>query len=163
MISYIGLGSNLEQPLLQLKSALLRLRQHADIELVQVSGFYQSEALTLPGAAPQDDYVNAAAKLETFLTAEQLLEVLHDIEQQQGRERKEKWGSRTLDLDILLYGDRVMNTETLIIPHAQMKHRNFVIHPLYEVAGAIDIPGLGKLQQLAQQTDWHGLRKITEQ
>lgn len=160
MISYIGLGGNLEEPLLQLKAALNKLRNHAQIELLKVSGFYQSKALTLPDAPAQNDYINAVAMVETALSAEQLLAVLHEIETAQGRQRKEKWGARTLDLDLLLYDVLTINTDKLVIPHAQIKFRNFVIHPLFEVAGAIDIPGVGNLEQLAKQTNWNGLQRI---
>jgi len=163
MISYIGLGSNLELPFLQLKTALKKLQEHNHIELLKVSGFYQSKALTWPDTPPQNDYINAVACLETLLAPDQLLSALHKIEAEQGRERKQKWGARTLDLDILLYDDLSINSDKLIIPHAQIVHRNFVIHPLFEVAGAINIPGLGKLEQLAKQTSWNGLQKIANE
>ena len=163
MISYIGLGSNLGEPLLQLKTALGQLQEHAQMELLKVSGFYQSKALTMPGTPSQSDYINAVAMLETSLSPQQLLSQLHEIEAAQGRERKQQWAARTLDLDILLYDELTINTDKLVIPHAQIKYRNFVIQPLFEVAGAIDIPGLGKLEQLVKQSSWKGLQKIVEQ
>jgi len=161
MICYIGLGSNLNEPLVQLQNALQAIEKEADLQLLKVSDFYQSKALTLANTAPQNDYINAVAMLETQLSAEQLLQILHKIEAAQGRERKEKWGARTLDLDILLYGELNIHTETLIIPHAQLQYRNFVLHPLFEIAGAIDIPGLGDLSALTKKITWDGLKKLT--
>ncbi len=160
MIAFIGLGSNLQQPKEQVLSALKQLDNMPETSLLYNSALYQSAALTLPGSAVQDDYINAVAKLDTALSAEQLLQQLQAIENRQGRVRTEKWGARTLDLDILLYGDKMIATQELTIPHAQIRLRNFVIHPLFEIAGEINIPGLGSLAQLARQTDWSGLNKI---
>jgi len=160
MRSYIGLGSNLWEPVLHLQSALKKLQNDTDMQLLKVSAFYQSKALTMPDAPPQNDYINAVAMLETSLSAEQLLHKLNAIEASQGRVRDEKWGARTLDLDILLYGDLRLRTDTLTIPHAQIEFRNFVIHPWFEIAGAIEIPGLGNLETLAENTDWNGLQKL---
>ncbi len=160
MIVYIGLGSNLAEPLLQLKSAIVHIKQEPKLTLLKVSSIYQSTALTLPNTAKQDDYLNAVAKLETTLSAEPLLQVLHNIEALQGRKRLSKWTARTLDLDILLYGDDTIKTDQLIIPHSQIEYRNFVIHPLFEIAGAIRIPDLGDLSDMAQTISWNGLKKL---
>ncbi len=160
MISYIGLGSNLDEPLRQLQNALDILQQTPDIKLLRVSSFYNSKALTLPDSAAQNDYINAVARLQTTLSAQHLLEALNRIEASAGRERKKKWAARTLDLDILLYDGQQIHTETLVIPHLQLQYRNFVIHPLYEIAGDIDIPKLGKLTRLVSSTSWDGLQKI---
>lgn len=159
MICYIGLGSNLDEPKEQLYKALQRLKNETGLDLLKVSSFYQSKALTLPGTAQQNDYINAVAQLQTSLSAQQLLLKLHKIEAAQGRERQEKWGARTLDLDILLYGEQIIQTETLIIPHSQIALRNFVIHPLFEIAGAIEIPGVACLADLAGKTSWDGLKR----
>jgi 2-amino-4-hydroxy-6-hydroxymethyldihydropteridine diphosphokinase len=160
MISYIGLGSNLSEPHLQLKMALVALQNEPDIQLLKVSSFYQSKALTLSDAESQNDYINAVAQLETELAADQLLFIINKIEASQGRKREKKWTARTLDLDILTYGNCRIQTEKLVIPHLQIEFRNFVIHPLFEVAGAIDIPGLGNLAELEKVMNWNGLRKI---
>ena len=157
---YIGLGSNLNAPKEQLNSALAAFEQDNDLQLLKVSGFYRSKALTLSGTAEQNDYINAAAQLESRLSAEQLLEKLHDIEARQGRERIEKWAARTLDVDILLYADQCIQTQSLTIPHSQIAWRNFVIHPLFEIAGDIEIPGVGSLGELANSTSWDGLAKL---
>ncbi len=160
MIAYIGLGSNLEQPEQQILRALQSLNNLPETVLLKNSALYLSAALTLPGSAPQNDYINAVASLDTGLSAEQLLAQLQAIENAQGRIRTAKWGARTLDLDILLYGDETVASEYLTIPHAQLRFRNFVIHPLFEIAGDINIPGLGSLARLAEQTDWAGLNTI---
>ncbi|MCU7799465.1 MAG: 2-amino-4-hydroxy-6-hydroxymethyldihydropteridine diphosphokinase [gamma proteobacterium symbiont of Lucinoma myriamae] len=160
MKCYIGLGSNLSEPLVQLQNALDSIKKEPELQLLKVSSFYQSKALVLPDAPPQNDYINAVALVETNLSAEQLLQMLHKIEASQGRERNEKWGARTLDLDILLYGKFKVQTDKLIIPHTQLQYRNFVIHPLFEIAGAIDIPGLGDLPSIAAKMSWDGLKKL---
>lgn len=160
MKCYISLGSNLDEPLTQLKAALDKINNDSQLQLLDASGFYRSKALTLADTPPQSDYINAVAMLETALSAQQLLQKLNEIELSQGRERKQKWAARTLDLDILLYGELQLHTENLVIPHLQIKYRNFVIHPLFEVAGAIDIPGLGDLAALAKKTSWDGLQKL---
>ena len=160
MIVYIGLGSNLAEPLVQLQTALNNIEKDPELQLLKVSGFYQSKALVLADTQPQSDYINAAAMLQSSLTAEQLLQKLHTIEASQGRERNEKWAARTLDLDILLYGELKIQTERLTIPHAQIQYRNFVVHPLFEIAGAIDIPGQGNLSAMAEKMSWNGLKKL---
>lgn len=160
MIIAIGLGSNQGEPVLQLHTALETLGNDADLKLLKTSSFYQSKALTLLDAPPQNDYINAVAMLETALSADKLLHKLNVVEASQGRERNEKWAARTLDLDILLYGEQRIQSERLTIPHSQIKFRNFVVHPLYEVAGNIEIPGLGSLKLLANHTSWGGLEKL---
>lgn len=160
MICYIGLGSNLGNPLVQLQTALDAIDKVAGLQLLARSAFYQSKALTVPDSPPQNDYINAVAKLETSLSAEALLQKLNKIEASQGRQRNEKWAARTLDLDILLYGLQTIQTEKLVIPHQQIKYRNFVIHPLFELAGGINIPGVGDLAILAKRTSWDDLKNI---
>jgi 2-amino-4-hydroxy-6-hydroxymethyldihydropteridine diphosphokinase len=160
MLAYIGLGSNQNRPVQQLLQALQNLQQEPDIKLCNASSFYQSKALVLPGTKAQSDYVNAVAKLDTDLSAEQLLQRLQAIENRQGRVRTEKWGARTLDLDILLYDDQFIQTDSLTIPHAQIRHRNFVIQPLAEIAADILIPGVGAIADLAKETGWDGLKKL---
>src|SRR3990167_8869883 len=121
---YIGLGANLAQPVQQLERAVLALQNTKDTKLVKVSGFYGSKPM---GPQDQPDYVNAVALLSTRLSADDLLTQLQQIEQEQGRQRKdERWGPRTLDLDILLFADEVIQTERLTVPHYGMKVREFV-------------------------------------
>ncbi|MDO7898712.1 2-amino-4-hydroxy-6-hydroxymethyldihydropteridine diphosphokinase [Pseudomonas citrulli] len=129
---YVGLGSNLAQPAEQLRSALQALAQLPGTQLAGVSAFYQSDSL-LPG---QPRYTNAVAALDSRLAPLDLLDALQAIETGQGRERLERWGPRTLDLDILLFGDRLIDEPRLKVPHYHMHARAFVLYPLAELAPA---------------------------
>ncbi|OOG86552.1 2-amino-4-hydroxy-6-hydroxymethyldihydropteridine diphosphokinase [Pseudomonas sp. A25(2017)] len=129
---YIGMGSNLAEPTEQLRSAVQALAQLPDTQLVGVSAFYQSDSL-LPG---QPRYTNAVAALDSRLAPLDLLDALQAIETGQGRERLERWGPRTLDLDILLFGDRLIDEPRLKVPHYHMQARAFVLYPLAELAPA---------------------------
>lgn len=155
---YIGLGANLEQPVAQLQQAVQALKQLAQSTLVAVSGFYGSKPM---GPQDQPDYVNAVAAIDTTLTPEQLLDALQQIEQQQGRKRKaERWGPRTLDLDILLYGKQVIATERLTVPHYGLRVREFVLYPLYEIAPQLNLPDGTVLSSLLAQVSQNGLQKL---
>ncbi|SFB51250.1 2-amino-4-hydroxy-6-hydroxymethyldihydropteridinediphosphokinase [Pseudomonas sp. NFIX10] len=129
---YIGMGSNLAEPAEQLRSAVQALAQLPNTQLVGVSAFYQSDSL-LPG---QPRYTNAVAALDSHLAPLDLLDALQAIETGQGRERLERWGPRTLDLDILLFGDRLIDEPRLKVPHYHMQARAFVLYPLAELAPA---------------------------
>ncbi|WP_215396570.1 2-amino-4-hydroxy-6-hydroxymethyldihydropteridine diphosphokinase [Rheinheimera oceanensis] len=155
---YIGLGANLDEPVAQLQQAVQALKQLAGSKLVAVSGFYGSKPM---GPQDQPDYVNAVAAIDTTLTAEQLLDALQQIEQQQGRKRKaERWGPRTLDLDILLYGNQVIATERLTVPHYGLRVREFVLYPLYEIAPQLNLPDGTVLSSLLAQVSQNGLQKL---
>jgi 2-amino-4-hydroxy-6-hydroxymethyldihydropteridine diphosphokinase len=127
---YIGMGSNLADPAEQLRSAVNALAQLPQTELVGVSAFYQSDSL-LPG---QPRYTNAVAALHSTLAPLDLLDALQAIENEQGRERLERWGPRTLDLDIVLFGDRLIDEPRLKVPHYHLQERAFVLYPLAELA-----------------------------
>ncbi|CAH0176754.1 2-amino-4-hydroxy-6-hydroxymethyldihydropteridine diphosphokinase [Pseudomonas atacamensis] len=127
---YIGLGSNLADPADQLRSAIAALGQLPQTRLAGVSAFYQSDSL-LPG---QPRYTNAVAAIDSLLAPIELLDALQAIENAQGRERLERWGPRTLDLDILLFGDRLIDEPRLKVPHYQIQERAFVLYPLAELA-----------------------------
>ncbi|OOV94208.1 2-amino-4-hydroxy-6-hydroxymethyldihydropteridine diphosphokinase [Pseudomonas sp. MF4836] len=127
---YIGMGSNLAAPTQQLRSATDALAQLPETEWVGVSSFYQSDSL-LPG---QPRYTNAVAAFDSRLSPLALLDALQAIENSQGRERNERWGPRTLDLDILLFGDRLIDEPRLKVPHYHMHARAFVLYPLAELA-----------------------------
>lgn len=130
---YIGLGSNLGNPQQQLREALAALAQLPHSELLRHSALYSSEPL---GPADQPRYVNAVALLATHLEPLALLEQLQHIEQTHGRVRKdERWGPRTLDLDILLFGQQQIDIPRLQVPHYHMHARAFVLYPLAEIAG----------------------------
>ena len=154
---YIGLGANLAQPLAQLQQAVAALRLLPASQLIAVSSFYGSKPM---GPQDQPDYVNAVAALDTELPAEALLDALQQIEQQQGRQRKdERWGPRTLDLDILLYGDDIINSERLTVPHYGLKQREFVLYPLAEIAPNLRLPDGSVLSSLLGQVPLNGLQK----
>ena len=157
---YIALGSNLQQPLLQLEQAVEQIKNHADLTILQLSSFYQSKALLQPGSSAQADYINAVLLVESDLSAQDLLIVLQSIETKQGRTRGEKWSPRTLDLDILLYGDKIIQTENLIIPHPEMCTRNFVLYPLAEISSAIEIPEKGLVTDLLNTLTSDGLTML---
>ncbi|MFS2096333.1 2-amino-4-hydroxy-6-hydroxymethyldihydropteridine diphosphokinase [Pseudomonas sp. Pseusp11] len=129
---YIGMGSNLADPAEQLRSAVESLARLPQTELVGVSGFYQSDSL-LPG---QPRYTNAVAALDSRLAPLELLDALQAIENGQGRQRLERWGPRTLDLDIVLFGDRLIDEPRLKVPHYHLQERAFVLYPLAELASA---------------------------
>jgi 2-amino-4-hydroxy-6-hydroxymethyldihydropteridine diphosphokinase len=126
----IALGSNLGDSQAILAGAIADLEQHGAIAVQAVSSYYR----TAPIGPPQPDYLNACATLQTSLEPLALLSVLHQIEAKYGRVRRELWGARTLDLDLLLYSDRAIDTPTLQVPHPRMKERAFVLLPLAEIA-----------------------------
>lgn len=147
---YIGLGSNLNSPLKQIEQALNNLAAHPDIELKAVSSFYGNPPM---GPSDQPDYVNAVANIATTISATNLLKFLHDLEQQQNRQRMIKWGPRTIDLDILLYGNQQIDLPHLVVPHPGLMQRIFVVLPLLEIAPNLILPNQLYLQKVAEQFD----------
>jgi len=146
--AYIGIGSNLDNPIVQVRQAFRALASLPLTRCVACSPLYRSAPL---GPAGQPDYTNAVAALATELAPEALWQALQDIEQTHGRVRTVRWGPRTLDLDILLYGDLVQNGPQLVIPHPRLQERAFVLYPLQDIAPALVIPGLGDLATLVQR------------
>ncbi|MBT2050859.1 2-amino-4-hydroxy-6-hydroxymethyldihydropteridine diphosphokinase [Enterobacter asburiae] len=137
-LAYIAIGSNLASPLEQVNAAVQALGEIPQSKIVAVSSFYRTPPL---GPQDQPDYLNAAVVLETALDAETLLDNTQRIELQQGRVRKaERWGPRTLDLDIMLFGHETINTERLTVPHYDIKNRGFMLWPLFEVAPDLIFP-----------------------
>lgn len=158
MQSYIGLGSNLDNPELQLDTALGALDDIPETRLVKNSSFYRSAPL---GPSDQPDFINAVALLDSGLTAGQLLVRLQTIENRQGRVRdSQRWGPRTLDLDLLLYGSRIIEEPELTVPHPGIRHRNFVLVPLLELAPELEIPGLGRADELLAATGCAGIIRL---
>ncbi|AZC26030.1 MULTISPECIES: 2-amino-4-hydroxy-6-hydroxymethyldihydropteridine diphosphokinase [Pseudomonas] len=154
---YIGMGSNLAAPEEQLRSAVEALAQLPQSRLYGVSAFYQSDSL-LPG---QPRYTNAVAALDSTLPPLTLLDALQAIENQQGRERNERWGPRTLDLDILLFGDRLIDEPRLKVPHYHMQARPFVLYPLAELAPAdLQLADGRTLQELLAACPFVGLERL---
>lgn len=146
---YIALGSNLANPLHQVQSALNALAELPQTKLNATSSLYRTPPL---GPQDQPDYLNAVVALDTDLSAENLLDHTQKIELEHGRVRKdERWGPRTLDLDILLFGDEIINTERLTVPHYDMKNRQFMLYPLAEIAPELHFPTGESLQSIIAQ------------
>lgn len=159
--AFIGLGSNLLNPQAQVEQAFLALVQLPETSLFHRSSIYQSRALATKDGASQADYINAVAYLRTGLVADELLKQLQIIEQQQGRERDgSRWGPRTLDLDLLLFAQVRIHTQTLTVPHPEIANRDFVLQPLAEVAPNIEIPGLGPIMPLLSACPDNGTQRI---
>ncbi len=156
---YIGLGSNLNQPILQIKTALAALSTIPETCRVQHSSLYCSAPLTLDINATvitQPDYINAVAALDTQLQPMQLLAELQVLEQRLGRTRNvERWGPRILDLDLLLYADQQWQSEALTVPHPRLHERSFVLYPLLEIAPDLHVPGQGSVRELAAHCRIH--------
>jgi 2-amino-4-hydroxy-6-hydroxymethyldihydropteridine diphosphokinase len=152
---YIGLGSNLEQPVRQVTDAIEELKQLPGTRLAACSRLYRSRPM---GPADQPDYINAVAMMETELEPGQLLDRLQAIEHRHKRIRGRRWGARTLDLDVLLFGDRVIETARLLVPHPGISERAFVLYPMREIAdGGLNVPGLGDLDSLVAGCSHEGL------
>jgi 2-amino-4-hydroxy-6-hydroxymethyldihydropteridine diphosphokinase len=145
MIAWVGIGANLGDARANVLDALDRLARLPGLRLLRASSLYRSAPIDSSG----DDYVNAVAEVDTGLGAHELLRGLHAIEQAHGRERPYRNAPRTLDLDLLLYGDEVIaDAPTLIVPHPRMHERAFVLAPLAELAPALQIPGRGRVAEL---------------
>lgn len=154
---FIGLGSNLEAPRQQLQAALNALDALPRTRLLRCSSFYRSAAV---GPGEQPDYLNAVAEIDSGLSAGELLDALQAIEADQGRERSIRWGARTLDLDILLFGEEVLDTERLQVPHPRMAERNFVLLPLAELEPRLVLPTGESLASLLRHCPPNRLEKL---
>ncbi len=156
---YIGLGSNLDTPLAQLRRALKALGDLPDCELLSVSRVYRSKPM---GPQDQPDYLNAAALLRTCLEPVGLLDQLQSIERAQGRQRNRRWGERTLDLDLLLYGVRQMEHPRLKLPHPGLIERTFVLYPLKDLCPELVLPSGDSLESLLRQNPATDLAVLDE-
>jgi 2-amino-4-hydroxy-6-hydroxymethyldihydropteridine diphosphokinase len=154
---FLGLGSNLAEPMQQLHQALNALDQLEHCQLGRISPFYRNPAL---GPSEQPDYINAVAELFTTLSATALLGEMQTIENIQGRVRSARWAARTLDLDLLLYGDQVIATSTLEVPHPRLRERNFVLYPLHAIAPELTLPDGTSLAALLDCCSAVGLQQL---
>ena len=144
--AYIGLGSNLDDPPQQIEKAIEMLGDLADTQVEARSSMYRSAPF---GPVEQANFVNAAVTLATSFGVHELLSQLKKIEHDIGREPTVRWGPRIIDLDLLVFGDLVVDEPGLIVPHPGIAERNFVLLPLREIAPELLIPGLGRLADIA--------------
>jgi len=159
-IAYIGLGSNLNDPVAQILQALKSLQALPATSVVRHSRLYRNPPL---GPQDQPDYVNAVAAVSTELDAVGLLSAVQSIEREQGRTRDGgRWGPRTLDLDILVYGDTQIDQAGLRVPHPGIAERPFVLVPLAEIAPELHVPGLGAVASLLRAVDRSSLVAIDD-
>jgi 2-amino-4-hydroxy-6-hydroxymethyldihydropteridine diphosphokinase len=156
-VAYVGLGANLGEPRRQIEAALDALKALPQTRFLRASALYRSAPL---GYTDQPDFLNAAAMLDSDLNPEALLDRLQDIERHQGRERSFANAPRTLDLDLLLYGDRVLDTPRLTLPHPRMHERAFVLKPLLELESQVNIPGRGRAADLLAGCSGQNLERI---
>lgn len=154
---FIGIGSNLDEPATQIQRALDALSHIESSILGPVSPLYSNPAV---GPGQQPDYLNAVAELRTSLDALTLLSNLQRIELAQGRIRTERWGARTLDLDLLLYGDAVIDLPQLRVPHPRLCERNFVLYPLHDIAPTLTLPRGTSLSSLLDYCSAAGLTRL---
>jgi 2-amino-4-hydroxy-6-hydroxymethyldihydropteridine diphosphokinase len=158
VIAYIGLGSNLAEPATQIKSARYAVAGIEGVQELAFSSLYHSLPM---GPQDQPDYVNAVMCVTTQLSPLIFLHSLQKIENDQGRVREgERWGARTLDLDVLMYGDQEINMPDLIVPHKGLDERSFVLYPLFEIAPQLFVPGKGVITDLIAKCPLSGLRRM---
>lgn len=157
--AYVGLGSNLDDPVAQIRRAFAELDAIPDTCCVSRSPLYRSAPL---GPRDQPDFINAVAGLDTRLDADRLLTELQAIEQAHDRVRTRRWGPRTLDLDLLLYGDLRRLDPRLSLPHPRLHERAFVLYPLYNIDPALHIPGLGPLENLLQHCPSQTIERLRD-
>jgi 2-amino-4-hydroxy-6-hydroxymethyldihydropteridine diphosphokinase len=136
--AYIALGSNLGDRIGQMQSALKALAAYDQLKLIQISPVYENRAL---GMGEADDFLNAIAGIETSMAALDFLDCCLEVESQLGRVRTGEWAPRTIDLDIIAYGDEVIEHERLQVPHPRIAERDFVVHPLSAIAPNLEIQG----------------------
>lgn len=148
----LSLGGNLGDRDSILRSALLEIAKIDGIELIKTSSFYESIAVTLAGEdETEPKFLNCVAMVETSLAPKKLLAALFEIENNHGRIRLERWGARTLDIDIVVYGKRLVQTNALQIPHPRAHQRGFVLIPWAEISKDAVLPGHGPVSKLAER------------
>lgn len=158
-VAYVALGSNLNDPQRMVRAGFDALARLPDTQVLARSSLYRSAPV---GYADQPDFINAVAALRTALSPRALLDALLGIEQVQGRVREFPNAPRTLDLDLLLYGEQVINEPGLSVPHPRMQQRAFVLLPLTQIAPGIAVPGVGRISELLSSIDVNGVTRIEE-
>ena len=164
--AFIGLGSNLSgesqgtqrDPKQQIHYALKKISQHPEITILGISSLYQTTAI---GPGNQPDYINAAAMIETSLEPNVLLDFMQLIEHQQGRVREQRWGARTLDLDLLIYDQLMKSSTRLTLPHPRAYERAFVLAPLADLDADLIIPNYGKVTDLLANCSMQGIVRLS--
>ena len=156
---FIGLGSNLGEPSKQIKMAVRDIILTLSTDIIACSALYESIPM---GPQDQPNYINAVIELNIKHNPRLLLNQLQNVEQRYGRIRKRRWGERTLDLDILLYGELILNDKQLTIPHPEIAVRPFVIYPLASLDPQLEISGVGSIGQLVRQCPCNGLQQIDD-
>ena len=164
--AFIGLGSNLSgesqgtyrDPKQQIHYALKKISQHPEITILGISSLYQTTAI---GPGNQPDYINAAAMIETSIEPNVLLDFMQLIENQQGRVREQRWGARTLDLDLLIYDQLMKSTTRLTLPHPRAYERAFVLAPLADLDADLIIPNYGKVTDLLANCSMQGIVRLS--
>lgn len=154
---FIGLGSNLDNPVQHVQKAMNELAELQSCRVIKCSSLYRSDPV---GPQDQPDFINAVAEIETSLEAHLLLDQLQSLEQKHQRVRERHWGPRTLDLDLLLYGTEIISTERLNVPHPFMHERSFVLYPLAEISPVQEFPDGRQLSQLLVACPMGTLAKI---
>jgi 2-amino-4-hydroxy-6-hydroxymethyldihydropteridine diphosphokinase len=155
--AYIGIGSNMDDPQQQVRGAFQALASLPDSRLIARSRLYRTRPF---GPVQQGDFINAVAGLLTQLLPGRLLEEIRALEVAQGRRREERWGPRTLDLDLLVFGDQTIKSESLEVPHPGIAERGFVLAPLADIAPTLFVPGVGRVAQLLQSLPDTGIEAI---
>jgi 2-amino-4-hydroxy-6-hydroxymethyldihydropteridine diphosphokinase len=155
--AFIALGSNLDHPLEQLHCAVNALRSNRNCRVDAVSPWYRSTAV---GPGTQPDYINGVMALSTELEPIPLLDLLQAQENAQGRVRAQRWGARTLDLDLLIYDQQQLTLPRLQLPHPRLAQRNFVLYPLHDIAPGLTLPSGTSIASLLAQTTAEGLTRL---
>jgi 2-amino-4-hydroxy-6-hydroxymethyldihydropteridine diphosphokinase len=157
--AYIGVGSNLGDSRQRVLAAFGALDALPHTQLLARSRLYRTRPF---GPVPQGDFINAVAKIETRLTARELLDGIRRIEAAAGRVRDERWGPRTLDLDLLLHGDERIDSPDLTVPHPGIAERGFVLAPLNDIAPGLEVPGVGQVEALLKALPADGIAEILD-
>jgi 2-amino-4-hydroxy-6-hydroxymethyldihydropteridine diphosphokinase len=160
MQAWLGLGSNLHNPVTQLQLAIERLRDAEGIDVLRTSSFYSTPPW---GDEDQDDFINAVVQIQTQLAPLSVLHLMQSIEDKMGRQRGDRrWGPRVIDIDLLLFDEQVLQSTVLELPHPRMHERAFVLLPLSELDPSMEIPGQGSIASLLSQLDCSGICRLSE-